>query len=171
MSIFGQDYRQNIDDLTLMKDHPDDFLFGFMVPAPQGDGNVPHVYMAFEFESELAVEYIPYSTPNICDVRSSPADLTKACDAQTYTWNSLVAANLSKLWGSQQSNSEIINAAVCDPSLVDIPYSSNVYAGDDDTQINVGRYGANMRDPPSVIQGNTEASFVSGGWDWTWRNV
>ena len=78
---------------------------------------------------------------------------------------------LYKLYGSVQANSELMNAAVCDPALVDIPYSSNVYAGDDDTQINIGRYGANMRDPPSVIQGNKEASFLSGGWDWTWRNV
>lgn len=57
-SIYGNSNFQNIDDLTLIKNDPQQFVFGFTLPVPEGT-NEPNVYIAFELETEIEVEYVP----------------------------------------------------------------------------------------------------------------
>ena len=165
-SIFGFNDAQNIDDLTLMKMSVDDFLFGFMVPVPTNQE--PHIYLAFEIESFLTVEYLPYTYPNPLDPRTTFMNLGDP--APSLTWEPMDKnPNLvSKYVGATEKQNALNVWGTCDPVLVDVPINAQIYDSNF-IHVNPGLYGPNMRDGVTSFSSiGNGITIHDSGWDHHW---
>ncbi len=148
-SNYGSSKYGYIDDLTLIKHDPMQFVFGFTLPVPEGTVE-PNVYIAFELESEVEVEYVPLTFDNDNDFLSEDINLNNPINTSSEaTYN----ANLPpyKKWdavcniGTLSTNRFLGNT---DFGVLDVPITIN----DKNWYTSKTGQGGNFRDAESLAR-------------------
>lgn len=138
-SAYGADPTQNADIEYHVK--PDAFYFGFMVPNPSETD--PHIYIGFELESEVEVEYEEFYPHYHAMAISNGFPLDGSNTLRNATWdiNNISTAKATSLFYAATTFTQI-NGGVATPSLTHIAPPTQ----DPTAYVQSGLYGPEMND-------------------------
>lgn len=167
--VYGQLASQNYDNDPHHEgdaDEPDAFYFGFMVPNPIGAD--PFIYLGFELETELEVEWEEWcSTSHAHNKSNNFAIGTPAVD-RSATWGAIAYPTPKPIVLQNYIAGQSVIQGYVDPGLLYL--NPVIQSTDSGNALSTGMFGPNMGDPVVIMGGDGQNNVVTidSGWNSTY---